>query len=350
MSHAASATARQLPRVRLFTTGGTIASHQDPVTGAVAASASGEELLARIPDAHRLARIEVEPVTQVNGWNMTPPLMFDLACRVNAALTDPDVDAAIITHGTDTVEETAFMIDLLVISPKPVVFAVALRHLDEHGTDGPRNFLDAVTVAVDPQSAGRGALLVAHQSIHAAHSVTKVHTTNPNAFASPGRGPAGFLDRGVVHYHHAPEGRQSLEPGSIETRVLLVKTTTGMDDSILRWGLAARYRGFVIEGTGSGNVPAAMVPAIETAIHAGIPVVLCSRVLEGPLTSTYGGGSSARGGGYDLARIGVIPTPGLPGQKARILLMLALGLTDDRARIREIFHANVRPPSPQSGD
>ncbi|HEV2109574.1 MAG TPA: asparaginase [Thermomicrobiales bacterium] len=326
-----------LPRLRLFTTGGTIASRRDPTTAAVAVAASGEQLLARLPDLPALAELAVEPVASVNGWNMTPELMFDLARRVNKTLAISAVDGVIVTHGTDTVEETAFLLDLLVWSPKPVVFAVALRHLDELGTDGPRNLRDAIAVATSPASHGRGTLLVANQMIHAARFVTKIHTTSLNAFASPGCGPEGLLNGIAVEYLHPPRTRQVIEVDRVETRVLLLKAYAGADDSLFHHGIAAGYRGFVIEGTGSGNVPAAMVPGIEAALHAAIPVVLCSRVSEGPLTTTYGGGPAAHGGGHDLASLGVIPAPGLPGQKARVMLMVALGLTSDREIIRRIF-------------
>ncbi len=329
----------QVPRVRLFATGGTIASRRDPVTGAVAASLDGPALLERIPDLETVARIDAETVISVNGWNMTPVLMVQLARRVNRALARDDIDGAIITHGTDTVEETAFLLDLLLDSPKPVVFAVALRHLDELGTDGPRNLRDAVIVAANPGSRERGTLLVANQTIHTARHVTKLHTTNLNAFGSPGPGPAGYVSGGEVRFFHPPAPGWTMAVDEIEERVLLVKAYAGQDGAMLRWALASGVRGVVIEGTGSGNVPAAMVPGIEMALAAGLPVVLCSRVPEGPLAASYGGGAAARGGGYDLARLGVIPASGLPGQKARLLLMVALGQSADLDQVRRTFAA-----------
>lgn len=325
------------PRLRLFTTGGTIVSRRNPETGAVAAGATAEDLLGRIPAIASLADIDVEAVAMVNGWNMTPSLMAELASRVRYALADEDIDGAVVTHGTDTVEESAFLLDLLVDSAKPVVFAVALRHLDELGTDGPRNLRDAVLVAANPASRHRGAMLVANQAIHAARYVTKVHTTHLNAFGSPGHGPTGVLDGGEVRFTRAPLPRFPVGSGEIEERVLLVKTCAGQDGSILAWAVASGYRGVVIEGSGSGNVPAAMMPGIEATLAAGVPVVLCSRVPEGPLAMSYGGGVAARGGGYDLAQLGAIAAPGLPGQKARVLLMAALGESNQRATVAGIF-------------
>lgn len=318
-------------------TGGTIASRRDPATGAVAAAVSGEELLTRIPGIDDLAAVEVEAIANVNGWNMTPDVMLDVAKRVNHTLRSTAVDGVVITHGTDTVEETAFLLDLLVDSATPVVFAVALRHLDELGTDGPRNLRDAMLVAADPASRDRGTMLVANQTIHAARHVTKIHTANVNAFGSPGFGPAGVLTGNAVRFIHPPAPRWTLPTAEIDRRVLLVKAYAGQDAAVLNWAIESGFRGVVIEGTGSGNVPAAMVPGIEAMLAAGLPVVLCSRVGDGPLATSYGGGAAARGGGYDLAQLGVIPADGLPGQKARVLLMATLGQSPALQSVRKVF-------------
>lgn len=324
------------PRICLITTGGTIASLPDPATGAVRAAASGDELLAAVPDLTRLANIESEPFASVNGWNMTPEMMFHLAQRVAAILARPEITGAVITHGTDTVEETAFLLDLVLQSAKPVVFAVAMRHLAEPGSDAPRNLLDAVRVAVAPEAAGRGPLLVCNETIHAARYVTKVERTNPAAFASPDYGPAGLIRAGQVRLLHPPSPRTPLAAAELEPNVFLHTIAAGADDRPLRWALAAGYRGIVLEGTGAGNVPAAVVPGIADALAAGTPVVLTSRVPGGFLAPIYGSGG-ASGGGHDLVRLGVIPAPHLPAWKARIKLMVALGVTRNIAEIRALF-------------
>jgi L-asparaginase len=325
-----------LPYLRLFTTGGTIASRRDPATGAVRAVAGGDELLALVPELGRVAHIVVEPFAAVNGWNVTPPMMFDLARRIEAALAEPAVTGAIVTHGTDTVEETAYLVDLVLRSDKPVVFAVAMRNLSELGTDGPRNLLDAARVAVSPTSRGRGALLVLNETVHAARYVTKTHTVNPAAFDSPNHGPAAVMNGADVRYLHQAPARRPIATDRIEPEVFLLKMAAGTDDRALRWALEAGFRGLVVEGTGSGNVPAAVVPGIAAAVAAGMPVILTSRVVRGFLAPVYGSGGAA-GGGFDLAQLGVIPADGLPGQKARIKLMVALGTTSDPAEIRRLF-------------
>ncbi len=324
------------PLLRLFTTGGTIASRRDPVTGAVRTAASGEELRQLVPELVDVAHLEVEPFAAVNGWNVTPLMMFDLAQRIAAALAAPTVAGVVVTHGTDTVEETAFLVDLVLASDKPVVFAVAMRHLGEPGADGPRNLLDAARVAVAPASRGRGVLLVANETIHTAAHVTKTHTTNPAAFESPNHGPTGEVREAGVRYLHPPTPRRPIAARRVEPEVLLVKVAAGGDDRPLRWALAAGYRGIVVEGSGAGNVPVAVVPGIEAALAAEVPVVLASRCPRGFLAPIYGGGGAA-GGGKDLAALGVIPANELPGQKARIKLMVAIGAVDDIEGVRRLF-------------
>lgn len=324
------------PRIRVFTTGGTIASLPDPVTGAVRAAATGDDLLRLVPQLADVAAVDVESFAAVNGWNMTPAMMFDLARRVDAALADPTLAGAVITHGTDTVEETAFLLDLVGRSEQPVVFAVAMRNLAEPGTEGPRNLLDAVRVAADPASRGRGTSLVLNETVHAARYVTKTHTTRPDAFESPDFGPAAVITAAGVRFLHPPVARHPIPTDRIEPEVLLLKVAAGADDRPVRWAVEAGYRGLVIEGSGAGNVPAAVVPGIRAAIQAGLPVVLASRCPRGFLAPTYGSGGAA-GGGHDLMALGVIPADHLPGQKARIKLMVALGATSDGEELRRIF-------------
>ncbi|MDQ3044387.1 MAG: asparaginase [Chloroflexota bacterium] len=324
------------PRLFLLTTGGTIASRRDATTGAVATAANGQELTDLVPELGELADLHVEAFASVNSWNMTPLMMLDLATRVNRVLDQPEITAALVTHGTDTVEETAFLLDLIVASPKPVVFVVAMRNLSEPGADGPRNLLDAAKVALDPGARDRGALLVVSETIHTARHVTKMNTVNPSTFESPDHGPAGNTGGGVVRFFHSPQPRQLIPTVEIDPEVLLIKVAAGTDARQFHWAIETGYRGIVIEGSGAGNVPAAMVPGIETTIAAGLPVVLTSRCPFGFLAPVYGSGGAA-GGGWDLQRLGVIFADHLPAQKARIKLMVALGLTSEIEEIRTLF-------------
>jgi L-asparaginase len=323
------------PTVVILTTGGTIASRLDPATGAVRPLASGRDLLAMLPQAAALATVEIEEVCAVPSWNMTPALMFALAQRLEATLARPEVAGAVVTHGTDTVEETASLVDLVLRSPKPVAFAVAMRNLSEVAPDGPRNLLGALTVAASPAAAGRGVLLVVNDEVHAARWVTKLDATHIQTFASPGRGPLGRLAWDGLRFFWPPLRPAPLPVTRIEERVALVKVVTGMDDTLIRAALAAGARGLVIEGSGAGNVPDGVVPGIAAALAQGCPVVIVSRSPFGLLSPTYG----TPGGGKSLRDLGVILGQGLNGPKARIRLMAALAYTADPAALRALFEA-----------
>ncbi|MCC6630344.1 MAG: asparaginase [Chloroflexi bacterium] len=321
------------PTVVVLTTGGTIASRLDPATGAVRPLVSGPDLLAALPEAERVARVEVEEVCAVPSWNMTPALMVEVARRLARVLARPEVAGAVVTHGTDTVEETASLVDLLLASSKPVAFAVAMRNLSEVSPDGPRNLLGALTVAADPAAAGRGVLLVVNDEIHAARWMTKLNATHVDTFASPGRGPLGRLAWDGVRFFWPSSRPAPLPVDRIEERVALVKVVTGMDDALIRAALDSGARGLVIEGSGAGNVPDTVVPGIAVALDQGVPVVLVSRSPFGLLSPTYG----TPGGGRSLRERGVILGQGLNGPKARIRLMVALAHTTDPARLRALF-------------
>jgi L-asparaginase len=328
------------PRVLVVTTGGTIASRRDPVTGAVSTAVSGEELLEIVAQSSEIADLEVRNFAAVNGWNMTPPMMFDLAQLLNEELKRPDLVGAVVTHGTDTVEETAYLVDLMLQSDKPVAFAVALRNISELGADGPRNLADAILVAGSSAARGYGCLVVANLTVHCARFVTKTHSANLDAFESPDFGPAAVMANDGVRFLRPPFKRKPLTADRIEPEVFLFKAAAGADARPLYWAISAGYKGIVVEGSGAGNVPAAVLPGITAAIEAGLPVVLTTRCLRGFLSPTYGSGG-ATGGGWDLAQLGVIPSSHLPAQKARIKLMLALGVTSNLDEIRNIFDQSL---------
>lgn len=327
------------PQVAIFTTGGTIASKRDPRTGAVASVASARELVDAVPELAEVADLRLHPFASVNSWNMTPAMMFDLAHQVDNLLQDNDYAGAVVTHGTDTVEETALMTDLLVTSDKPVGFVVAMRNLSEPSPDGPRNLLDAVRLAADQSARSRGAFVVCNEEAHAARYVTKTNTTNPSTFQSPDFGPEALISQFGVRWLH-PCAKRTVIPAPELANVPLVKTYSGMDDKIVRYALHHGADGLVIEGSGAGNVPETVMPAIEDAIAAGIPVVLTSRCLSGFLAPIYGKGG-ASGGGFDLREAGAIFGHHLTGQKARIMLMVALGWTRDIAKVRYLFEGRA---------
>jgi L-asparaginase len=268
--------------------------------------------------------------------------MWRLARRAAAWLERPDVDGLVVTHGTDTLEETAYLLDLLLLSPKPVVLVGAIRTISEAGWDGPANLLAAVRVAAAPTSQDRGVLVVMNEQILTASEAQKIHTESAGSFASPEFGPVGVLDAGKVVYvrraaRHgtwtSADADTGLRVARLETTVDLVKSAAGADDRFLRCSLAAGATGIVIEAMGRGNLPPAMKPGIEAAAAAGVPVVLASRYGAGSVQERYG----YEGGGHDLAQLGVIFAGRLNGLKARMKLMVALGCTRDPERLSEIF-------------
>jgi L-asparaginase len=229
-------------------------------------------------------------------------------------------------------EETAFALDLLVDSDKPVVVTGAMRNAGAADFDGPANLLAAAKVAASPLARGRGAMVVMNGAIHAARYVTKLHTTDFDAFGSPEARPIGTV-KGVVRFDVELRSAPKVPIGEMDETVHLVRVAAGADDLLLRALLAAHVNGLVIEGSGAGNVPDGWHDAIATLVGIGTPVVLVSRCLTGRVVPAYGG----RGGGRTLHDLGVIDGGWLSGTKARMALALALGANPGPDALRELF-------------
>ncbi|HXK12320.1 MAG TPA: asparaginase [Vicinamibacteria bacterium] len=318
--------------VHVLFTGGTISMRRDPVTGAALPALSGREIVARVPGLRRLARLRLEDLARLPGPHATPAWMWLLRARVEGVLAGPAVDGVVVTHGTDTLEETAYLLDLTVASAKPVVLCGAMRTFSDPGWDGPANLTAAVRTAAHPEARGRGVLVVVGEEIHAAARVRKMHTQRLDAFRSS-LGPLGVLDRGRVLFHGPAFRAPVLRPRRLAAPVDLHVLGAGADDALLRASLARGARGLVLEGTGAGNVPPAVLPGIRAALRARVPVVVVSRCAEGRVGPLYG----FEGGGQRLAEMGVILGGDLGGPKARILLMVALGATSDAETLRSLF-------------
>jgi L-asparaginase len=319
-------------RVHVLFTGGTISMRVDPRTGGALPALSGREILEHVPGLRREAALTFEDYALLPGPHATPRWMWGLRARVAALLAQDAVDGVVITHGTDTLEETAFLLDLTLQGPKPVVLCGAMRTLSDAGWDGPVNLRTAVRAAVHPGAAGRGVLVTVGGTVHAALEATKWHTQSPEAFHSA-HGPVAVVDRGQVVFVRPPLRSARIPARRLVTAVDLHLMAAGDDGALVRASLARGARGLVIAGTGAGNVPPAVVPALRAALRRGRPVVLTSRCPEGRVAPIYG----FVGGGVRLREMGVIPAPGLPGAKARIKLMVALGHTRDPEELRHIF-------------
>lgn len=304
----------------VVTTGGTISMRPDPVSGGLAPAVSGADLveLIRWPEAPPL---EIDDFAHVASWDLHGQLAFRLALRVCEHARRADVTGIVVTHGTDTMEESVWMIDRLLDSDTPVVLVGAQRANSVPDSDGPRNLRSGILVAAAPEARGRGAMICFDGEIHAAREVRKVHTSALRAFASPGAGPIGLVDELTVRFHRAPARRPALPaPAALVEEVDLIRGYAGWDGRLIRAAVASGARALVLEATGRGNGNGPVLEAVRETIATGVPVVLCSRCAEGRVEPAY-----AKGGGFDLAAAGAILAGDLAGPKARVLLQLALG-------------------------
>ncbi len=312
--------------VVVVSTGGTIAMRPDPDTGKLVPAVSGDELVEMLdwPDAPAL---ELDDFVHVPSFDVHGTLALSLARRIveHAAAGTPTV----VTHGTDTMEETAYLVDLLLpASAAPVVLTGAQRGAEQRDADGPRNLRDAITAASTPASGGRGALIVFAGEVHAAREARKVHTSALRAFASPGYGPLGHVDAGRARYARSPERPAPLPAPEELAHVDLIRLYAGSDERFVRTAVDSGARAVVLEGTGRGNANDQVVAAVREAVGAGVAVVVCSRCAEGRVEPVYG-----RGGGRDLADAGALFAGDLAGPKARVLLQVALGAGLDPAEV-----------------
>ena len=321
------------PRISFITTGGTISMRYDAKVGGAVPAISGNELIQMVPGIDNVAKIELIEFSNVPSCHLTPEKMFELCGLARDTLSRDDVDGVVVTHGTDALEETSFMADLLIATDKTLVFTAAMRNNSEMGADGPRNMLAAVRVASCVDAAGAGALIVFNGRVLAARDAIKMHSSNLDAFRSPMHGPLGNVDDELVVMFRRSMVRQTIDPPRIEPRVEFVKVCAGMDSASLLWSLQSGNQGLVLEAMGQGNVPPMMLDGIRAWLNADRPVVLVSRCPEGRALDTY----AYEGGGKQLHNMGVIFGEDLTGQKARIKLMLALGLTKDVGQIRKMF-------------
>jgi len=313
------------PLVVVVSTGGTIAMRSDPSTGELVPAMSGRELMDML-DWPEAPPLELDDFARVPSFDVHGELALSLAGRVNELADRQGVAGVVVTHGTDTMEESVYLIDRLLRSELPVVLTGAQRGADEQDTDGPRNLRDAIRVAASNQPRARGAMIAFGGEIHAAREVRKVHTSAVRAFDSPGYGPIGHVDLDTVVFQRLPERRAPLPvPGRLAS-VDLIRLHAGSDARFIRASVESGASAIVLEGTGRGNANDQVVEGVREAVSAGVPVVVCSRCVAGRVEPVYG-----RGGGRDLADAGALFAGDLAGPKARVLLQLALGSGLDAA-------------------
>jgi L-asparaginase len=292
----------------------------DPATGKLVPAVSGEELLGTRAASADTPPLELDDFAQVPSFDVHGDLVLALARHVREHVTRDDVAGVVVTHGTDTMEESVYLIDRVLGGETPVVLTGAQRGADDADSDGPRNLRDAIRVAASAQARGRGALIAFAGEIHAAREVRKVHTSAMRAFGSPGYGPIGSVDAERVVFERLPERRPALPIPERLAAVDLIRLHAGSDARFIRASVESGARAIVVEGTGRGNANEQVVEGVREAVAAGVTLVVCSRCQEGRVEPVYG-----RGGGRDLAEAGALFAGDLAGPKVRVLLQLAIG-------------------------
>jgi L-asparaginase len=326
-----------LNKVAIIFTGGTISMKIDPRIHAAIPALSSEEIMAMVTNIEKFAEIEIINFSNIPSPHITPNMMIDLAMVVKETINREDITGVIVTHGTDTLEETAYLLDLIIHTEKPIIVVGAMRNSSELGYDGSSNLSAAICTAISKKSRNKGVLVVMNNEVNDASEVTKTNTLSLDTFKSPEFGPLGIVDNDEVIYYRDIISRQFIDTEKIENKVALIKCVPGMESDILDFYINSSYKGIVIEALGRGNIPPTMIPGIEKSISNNIPVVMVSRCPTGRVLDTYG----YDGGGKHLREIGVIFGSNLPGQKARIKLMLILSLTNNLEEIKELFEKNL---------
>ena len=331
-----SAAAQKKPNIIILATGGTIAGAA--ATGTQAGYKSGavtiDAMIAAVPGIAEMANIKGEQISNVGSQDMSFDIMLKLAKRINELMSKPDVDGFVITHGTDTMEETAFFLNLVVKGEKPVVMVGSMRPSTAVSADGPLNLYNGVGVAIDPNARGRGVLVVMNDWIHAAHSLTKTSTTAIQTFMSPVRGIVGVATYGKNDFYNNPQWKHTnaseFDIGSVDKlpRVDIVYACADMPRDLIDASVANGAKGIIVAGVGNGNMNKASLEAATSAVKKGVVVVRSSRVATGNV---------GRNVEVNDDEAGFIASDELNPQKSRILLSLALLKDRSKTELQNLF-------------
>ncbi len=327
---------QSLPTVVVLATGGTIAgaAGSDVQAAYKSGQVGVDQLLAAVPQAKKVATLRGEQISNIGSQDMNDEVWLKLARRVNELAAMNDVAGIVITHGTDTIEETAYFLNLVVKSRKPVVLTAAMRPSTALSADGPLNFFNAVAVAANKDAGGRGVLVVVNDWIHGASSLTKTSTTAVQTFMSPARGLIGTVAYGEVEFYRNGVGRNtvnsefSLDGVTALPRVDIIMAYENMDGALIDAAAAAGAKGLVIAGVGNGNMTEGAVKALAAQSKKGIVSVRSSRVLTGRV---------GRNVELNDDELGFVASLEHNPQKARVLLRLALTKTTDLKQIQRYF-------------
>ena len=332
----AAQAAPTLPTIMVLATGGTIAgaASTNVQAGYTSGQVGVEQLIAAVPEAKKIANLKGEQVSNIGSQDMNDEVWLKLAGRVNAILAMSDVSGIVITHGTDTIEETAYFLNLVVKSKKPVVMTAAMRPATALSADGPLNFYNAVAVAANKESTGRGVLVVINDWIHGAGSLTKTSTTAVQTFMSPQSGLVGTVAYGKTEFFRQPIGKHTADSEfsvagvTSLPRVDIIMAYENMDGALIDAAVAAGAKGVVIAGVGNGNLTQAAVNALAAQAKKGIVCVRASRVVTGQV---------GRNVELDDDKLGFVASLDKNPQKARVLLRLALMKQRSNAELQRLF-------------
>ncbi|WP_298790569.1 type II asparaginase [uncultured Campylobacter sp.] len=324
------------PTIYILATGGTIAGSGSGAldTSYTSGTVTVDKLIAAVPDINKIATIKGEQISNIGSQEMNNEVWFKLANRVNELLTSGKADGVVITHGTDTMEETAYFLNLVVKSDKPIVMVGAMRNSGSLSADGPLNIFNAVNVAMNKEAAGKGVMVVMNDEIHAAREVTKTNTTAVDTFKSPNSGKIGTVFYGNVKFYMNPTRKHTVNSAFDITkikelpRVDIIYSHSNDNPDFVNLAVKNGAKGIINAGMGNGNPFPSALEALGEAVKAGVVVVRDSRV---------GSGETTLNGEVDDGKYGFLASDNLNAQKARVLLMLALTQTTDKAKIQELF-------------
>ncbi|MBE6048762.1 MAG: asparaginase [Clostridium sp.] len=326
-----------MKKVAVVFNGGTISMKIDERIHAAVPSLSGEEIMSMVTGIEGYAKVECYNFSELPSPHVTPNLMLELSKCIKKLLSKDDIDGVVVTHGTDTLEETAYLLDLTIQSDKPVIVTGAMRSSSELGYDGPANLAASICTAISEDAKGRGVLVCFNGEVNSAREVTKANSMALNAFRTPNFGPIGIVDNNkVIFYRNCPLGKH-VDIEKLDSKVMLLKCASGMNSDFIDFAIDNGYEGIVIEALGRGNIPPEMVPGVKRAIEKNIPVVVVSRCFEGRVFESYG----YEGGGKHLRDIGVIFGDTMPGQKVRMKLMVALSCSKDMNFIKKFIEEGL---------
>ncbi|MDA3053654.1 type II asparaginase [Campylobacter sp. JMF_01 NE2] len=324
------------PNIYILATGGTIAGGGDSAVSGdyTSGTKTVDELLAAVPQINDIANVKGEQISQIGSQEMNDEVWLKLANRVNELLTKNDVDGVVITHGTDTMEETAYFLNLVVKTKKPIVMVGAMRSGTSLSADGPLNIFNGVNVAINPSAREKGVMVVMNDEIHAAREVTKTNTTAVDTFASPNAGKIGTVNYGIVNFYMNPLRKHTVdsvfnikdvkELPRVDILFAHAQDVADFVDAAVNGGA----KGIVLAGMGNGNPFPTVEAALAKASENGVVIVRASRT---------GSGSTSVGAEVDDAKYGFLTSDNLNAAKARVLLQLALSKGLDKAKIAEIY-------------